>query len=195
MSPREASRPPARQPALRPWSVEAPPLATPGATPRGAGARAYRRSPPATRGDAPRRRSGASQSPRHPRGATEVRRGAPRRGWPRSRGPTTADSSSLHLRLVDQALKLVQLLVGHLRRGHVEERRDGLRCRAVEERAKYLPQRRLPRGVARDGGQIHIARAVVLETEVAFLEQYAQESPHSGIRGRIGERFHHLGGR
>ena len=67
--------------------------------------------------------------------------------------------------------------------------------RPVEEGLDEVLERRPARGVARHGGGVDIAEALLVVPDVPFVFEDAQLRPHGGVVRGAGQRGHALGGR
>ena len=92
--------------------------------------------------------------------------------------------------LVDETRKPFQFVVGQFGARIVQERRDGLRGGAFEERVQHVFHRRPLRLVPRDGWDEHVAWAVLYVADVTLFLQHPQHRAHGGIAGRLGNLSH-----
>src|SRR5688572_28144988 len=67
-------------------------------------------------------------------------------------------SAALLLRLVDELREALELFLRELRARRLDERGDRLLDRSIEERGDHVRERALACVVARDRGQVHVAR-------------------------------------
>src|SRR5882672_12128689 len=103
-------------------------------------------------------------------------------------------SAALLPRVGDELAQAGQLRVGEARGREIEQGRDGLLRRTIEERVQQLSQRRLPRALPWHGRHEHVAGTVFLMTQMPFLFEHPQQRAHGGITRRIRELIEHLGG-
>src|SRR5947207_14792493 len=144
-------------------SVGAARRATASRPPRSAGWPAWSRrwSPPR---DSARRRRRAPAPP-----SPAVR--SARRASPSSAagGGPSRSSASLFLGLFDQLGDAVEIVVGELLAGALDERGHHVGHRPFEEGGQEMIECTLPRLVAVEGGAVDVARAVVLVAQQALL--------------------------
>src|SRR5690606_13886720 len=138
-----------------PPPTRAPARGGPAPHPRGAEGRAPPPLPRTTRGGAERRRAAGPPPPQWRR--------APAGPKPRGRaGPAAGalvglpSSSSLLSLALDEPGEVVELLVGQVGVGPVQQGRHGLVGGTVEERPHHPFQRRGPGRVGVDGGTVHV---------------------------------------
>ena len=78
-------------------------------------------------------------------------------------------SAALLSRVSNQLAQAVQLGIGHSGRGEIEQCRDRLFRRAIEECVEDLAQRRLARALNRHRRHEHVARTVFFMPQVPLL--------------------------
>ena len=97
--------------------------------------------------------------------------------------------------LVDQTGKTIQLGVGDLGAGDVEERRDGFLGRSVEERFQHVLQGRAAGPDPRNDRDVDVAFPFERVAQMSFVLEYAEHRPDGGVAGRVGEPLQDLGDR
>src|SRR5687767_274439 len=120
-----------------------------------------------------------------------------RRQKPKNTGIRSVDTSGSFLaRAFDHGRETLEVLGGQLLRVFVEQRRDGLRRRALEKRVEHVPHGRALGALALDRGRVDVACAVLLVADVSLVFEDPQERAHRRVARGIRHRSLHVcGGR
>src|SRR3954469_8448960 len=101
-------------------------------------------------------------------------------------------SASLLLGVVDHSRYAIELGARQLGSSQLQQCRDCLFSRVVEERLEHMGERRPPRCVAPNCWTIDVRPPVFLMQHSTLLLECAQRCTHRGIAGRVRNPVHHF---